>query len=268
MKKKYVIVGGVAGGAGTAARLRRLDEQADIVMFERGEYISYANCGLPYYAGNVITERSRLFIMTPERFRQSLDIDARVRTEVLSIDRKEKTVHVRNLADDTEYDERYDTLVLSPGANPIRPRIPGIDNPAILSLRSVSDIDAIKDRLDKPAVRRAVVVGGGFIGLEMAENMKERGMDVSVVEAQPQVMGIIDYDLAAEVQQHMRSKGVHLYVKDGVQEFEPHGETVTVCLASGRKIDTDIVILSIGVRPDTKLARMPVWSLPLPAPLS
>ncbi len=255
MKKKYVIVGGVAGGAGTAARLRRLDEQADIVMFERGEYISYANCGLPYYAGNVITERSRLFIMTPERFRQSLDIDARVRTEVLSIDRKEKTVHVRNLADDTEYDERYDTLVLSPGANPIRPRIPGIDNPAILSLRSVSDIDAIKDRLDKPAVRRAVVVGGGFIGLEMAENMKERGMDVSVVEAQPQVMGIIDYDLAAEVQQHMRSKGVHLYVKDGVQEFEPHGETVTVCLASGRKIDTDIVILSIGVRPDTKLAK-------------
>ena len=252
---KYVIVGGVAGGAGTAARLRRLDEKADIIMFERGEYISYANCGLPYYSGNVITERSRLFVMTPEKFKQSLNVEARVLSEVVSINRKEKSVHVRNLKDNSEYDERYDTLILSPGAAPIKPPIPGIDNPAIMSLRSVTDIDHIKEKIDEPATKRAVVVGGGFIGLEMAENLKERGLEVSVVEALEQVMNVIDYDLAAEVQQHMRSKGVNLYLKDGVSAFEKHGSLITVRLASGTLIDTDLVILSIGVRPDTAFAK-------------
>ena len=248
---KYLIVGGVAGGAGTAARLRRRDENAQIIMFERGRYISYANCGLPYYAGNVITERSRLFVMTPERFMESLNVEARVQSEVISINREAKTIRVRDLRNNSEYDERYDTLILSPGASPVRPPIPGIEHKAIYSLRSVSDIDSIKEKIDSPATKRAVVVGGGFIGLEMAENLKERGLEVSVVEALEQVMNIIDYDLAAEVQQHLRAKGVNLYLKDGVSAFEDHDSIVSVRLSSGTLIDADIVILSIGVRPDT-----------------
>ena len=248
---KYLIVGGVAGGAGTAARLRRRDEHAKIIMFERGPYISFANCGLPYYAGGTIAERSRLFVQTPERFKESLEIDARVESEVIAINREAKTVRVRNLKDNSEYDEWYDTLILSPGASPIKPPIPGIDHPNIMSLRSVSDIDAIKSHIDRSTTRRAVVVGGGFIGLEMAENLKERGLEVSVVEALEQVMNIIDYELAAEVQQHMRAKGVNLHLKDAVQSFQDHGTTVTVNLASGALIEADLVILSIGVRPDT-----------------
>jgi NADPH-dependent 2,4-dienoyl-CoA reductase/sulfur reductase-like enzyme/peroxiredoxin family protein/rhodanese-related sulfurtransferase/TusA-related sulfurtransferase len=252
---KYVIVGGVAGGAGTAARLRRLDEKAEITIFERGGYISYANCGLPYYAGNVITERSRLFIMTPEKFRESLNVKAMVSHEILSINRNGKTVHVKNLSDGTEFDEPYDTLILSPGAAPVRPPIPGIDDPAIMSLRSVADVDAIKAKIDSRAAKRAVVVGGGFIGLEMAENLKERGLEVTVVEALDQVMNVIDYDMAAIVHQHLRDKGVKLRLKDGVAQFERRGNFITVKLASGNAIDTDIVILSIGVKPDTKLAK-------------
>ena len=249
--KKYLIVGGVAGGAGTAARLRRRDEHAQIIMFERGPYISFANCGLPYYAGGVIAERSRLFVQTPERFKESLEVDARTESEVIAINREAKTVRVRNLKDDSEYDERYDTLILSPGAAPIKPPIPGINHPNIMSLRSVEDIDAIKGHIEASTTGRAVVVGGGFIGLEMAENLKERGLEVSVVEALEQVMNIIDYELAAEVQQHLRAKGVNLHLKDGVEEFLDHGTTVTVKLASGHLIETDLVILSIGVRPDT-----------------
>ena len=249
--KKYLIVGGVAGGAGTAARLRRRDESARIIMFERGPYISYANCGLPYYAGGVIAERSRLFVQTPERFKESLEVDARTESEVIAINREAKTVRVRNLRDGSEYDERYDTLILSPGAAPIKPPIPGIAHPNIMSLRSVVDIDAIKTHIEASTTRRAVVVGGGFIGLEMAENLKERGLEVSLVEALEQVMNIIDYELAAEVQQHLRAKGVNLHLKDGVEEFLDHGSTVTVKLASGNLIEADLVILSIGVRPDT-----------------
>ena len=247
----YLIVGGVAGGAGTAARLRRRDENAQIIMFERGEYISYANCGLPYYAGNVITERSRLFVMTVERFMQSLNVEARVHSEVVSINRKAKTILVKDLKNNTEYEQRYDTLILSPGASPVRPAIPGIDHPSIMSLRSVSDIDTIKEKIDSPTTKRAVVVGGGFIGLEMAENLKDRGLEVSVVEAMEQVMNIIDYELAAEVQQHLRAKKVNLFLKDGVSSFEDHGSIVSVRLSSGTLIDADLVILSIGVRPDT-----------------
>ncbi|NLV60741.1 MAG: FAD-dependent oxidoreductase [Spirochaetales bacterium] len=249
--KKYLIVGGVAGGAGTAARLRRRDEHAQIIMFERGPYISFANCGLPYYAGGVIAERSRLFVQTPERFKESLEVDARTESEVIAINREAKTVRVRNLKDNSEYDERYDTLILSPGAVPVKPPIPGITHPNIMSLRSVEDIDAIKGHIEASTTGRAVVVGGGFIGLEMAENLKERGLEVSVVEALEQVMNIIDYELAAEVQQHLRAKGVNLHLKDGVEEFFDHGSTVTVKLASGHLIEADLVILSIGVRPDT-----------------
>jgi NADPH-dependent 2,4-dienoyl-CoA reductase/sulfur reductase-like enzyme/peroxiredoxin family protein/rhodanese-related sulfurtransferase/TusA-related sulfurtransferase len=252
---KYVIVGGVAGGAGTAARIRRLDEKAEIIMFERGDYISYANCGLPYYAGGVITERSRLFIMTPPKFKEALNVDARTGHEVLSIDRTAKTVRVRDIKANREFDETYDTLILSPGAAPVRPPIPGIDDPAILSLRSVSDIDAIKAKLDQEGTRRAVVVGGGFIGLEMAENLRERGLAVTVVEALDQVMNVIDYDMAAIVQQHLRDKGVALRLKDGVASFSRRNSILEVRLSSGATVETDIVILSIGVKPDTKIAR-------------
>jgi NADPH-dependent 2,4-dienoyl-CoA reductase/sulfur reductase-like enzyme/peroxiredoxin family protein/TusA-related sulfurtransferase/rhodanese-related sulfurtransferase len=252
---KYVIVGGVAGGAGTAARLRRLDEKAEIIMFERGPYISYANCGLPYYAGGTIADRSRLFIMTPEKFRESLNVDAKVRHEVIKIDRQAKVVRVKNLADGIEFDEGYDVLVLSPGASPVRPPIPGIDDPAIMTLRSVSDVDAIKAKLDAASTHRAVVVGGGFIGLEMAENLKERGLDVTVVEALEQVMNVIDYDMAAIVQDHMRSKGIRLRLKDGVASFARRGDFIDVKLSSGATVETDIVILSIGVKPDTAIAR-------------
>lgn len=252
---KYVIVGGVAGGAGTAARLRRLDEKAEIVMFERGEYISYANCGLPYYAGNTITERSRLFIMTPEKFRETLQVDVRVRHEVVSINRAAQTVHVKNLETGVEFDHYYDTLVVSPGATPVRPPIPGIDDQAIMTLRSVPDIDRIKKFIDNQNTRRAVVIGAGFIGLEMAENLKERNLEVTVVEALDQVMNILDYDMAALVQQHVREKGVRLHLKDAVAAFERKGSILNVKLASGKIIETDIVILSIGVKPDTAFLR-------------
>lgn len=251
----YVIVGGVAGGAGTAARLRRLDEKAEIIMFERGEYISYANCGLPYYAGGTITERSRLFIMTPEKFKEALNVEAKTQHEVIAIDRAAKTVRVRNLKTRTEYDQAYDTLVLSPGASPMRPPIPGIDDPAILTLRSVADVDAIKAKLDRTETKRAVVVGAGFIGLEMAESLKERGLEVTVIEALDQVMNVIDYDMASIVQQHLRDKGIALKLKDGVASFERRGSSLTVKLSSGAAVDTDVVILSIGVRPDTAIAR-------------
>lgn len=252
---QYVIVGGVAGGAGAAARLRRLDENAEITIFERGDYVSYANCGLPYYAGGTIAERSRLFIMTPEKFRESLNVDVRVSTEVVSIDRAAKTVRARNLKTGEETEHRYDALVLSPGAAPIKPPIPGIDDQSILTLRSVADVDAIKARLDRGDAKRAVVVGGGFIGLEMAEALRERSLSVTLVEALDQVMGVVDYDIAAVAQEHLRSKGVDLRLKDGVAAFERRGGTLSVRLSSGAEIPTDLVILSIGVRPDTALAR-------------
>jgi len=252
---KYVIVGGVAGGAGTAARLRRLDEKAEIIMFERGEHVSYANCGLPYYAGGVISERSRLFIMTPQKFKETLNIDVRTLHEVISINRAAKTVRVKRLEDNREFDETYDTLVLSPGAAPMRPPIPGIEDEAILTLRSVSDIDAIKLKLDTSGAKRAAVIGGGFIGLEMAENLRERGLEVTVIEALEQVMNVIDYDLAAIVQQHLRDKGVALRLKDGVAAFKRRASVLEIQLQSGSTVEADLVILSIGVKPDTKIAR-------------
>ncbi|NCB01667.1 MAG: pyridine nucleotide-disulfide oxidoreductase [Spirochaetia bacterium] len=252
--KTYVIVGGVAGGAGTAAKLRRLDENARIIMFERGEHISYANCGLPYYAGGTITERSRLFVVTPQRFKEVFNVDVHTFHEVLSINKEKKFVHVKNITTGEEFDEYYDTLVLSPGAAPVRPRIPGIDDEAIFSLRNVADIDSIVAKLASSKTQRAVVVGGGFIGLEMAENLKEKGLHVTLVEALEQVMNVIDYDMASIVQQHIRDEGVALYLKDGVKSFERIKGCINVTLTSGTVIETDIVILSIGVKPDTHLA--------------
>ncbi|MGP1443943.1 CoA-disulfide reductase [Treponema sp.] len=252
---KYVIVGGVAGGAGAAARLRRLDENAEITVFERGSHISFANCGLPYYAGDVIQNRDALFVMTPERFKEILNVTALVKHEVTAINPAAKTVTVKNLDTGAETTEAYDALVLSPGASPIRPPIPGIDDASIYTLRSVSDIDAIKSKIDNPETKRVAIIGGGFIGLEMAENLHHRGMQVSIIEAVDQVMNVVDYDMAAMVQAEIRRKGVRLYLKDGVKAFERRGKDLAVCLQSGKEVLCDAVILSIGVRPDTKLAK-------------
>ena len=253
--KKYLIVGGVAGGAGVAARLRRLDETAQITVFERGRHISFANCGLPYYVGGIIENRDALFVMTPEKFKASLNVTAKVRHEVTAINPVSKTVTVKNLDTGAEVTESYDTLILSTGASPIKPPIPGINDEAIYTLRSVGDIDAIKQRIDNPATKRVAVIGGGFIGLEMAENLHRRGMEVSIIEAVDQVMNVIDYDMAAIVQANIRSKGVDLYLKDGVKAFERRGGGLAVCLQSGKEVICDAVLLSIGVRPDTKLAK-------------
>lgn len=250
---KYLIVGGVAGGATTAARLRRLDEQAEIIMFERGEYISYANCGLPYYVGNVITERDRLFVQTPESFKARLNVDVRVQQEVIGIDRKNKSVTVRN-ADGSEYAETYDKLVLSPGAEPLRPPIPGIQDEVIFTMRNVPDTDRIKDYVDTHKVRHAVIVGAGFIGLEMAENLHHKGIRVTIVEMAEQVMTPLDYEMAAVVHQHLKTKNVEFYLKDAVNSFVREKSGLQVRLKSGRSLPTDMVILSIGVRPDSKLA--------------
>ena len=253
--KTYVIVGGVAGGAGTAARLRRLDEQSRIILIERGEHISYANCGLPYYAGGTITERSRLFVMTAQRFTEVFQVEVKALHEVLSLHKEEQFVRVKDLTTGNIFDQYYDTLVLSPGAAPVKPRIPGIDDPSIFSLRTVEDVDAIVKKIEHHQTTRAVVVGGGFIGLEMAENLKERQIKVTLVEALDQVMNVIDYDMAAIVQQQLREKGIQLYLKDGVKSFERKKGELLVTLASGTVIPTDMVILSIGVRPDTKIAQ-------------
>lgn len=252
---KYVIVGGVAGGATAAARLRRLDEQAQIIMFERGEHISYANCGLPYYIGGTITEREKLLVQTPESFNARLNVDVRVMQEVMKINREEKTVEIRNHKTGETYSESYDKLVVSPGAEPIKPPITGINDKSIFTLRNVMDTDKIKSFCDEKKPKRAVVVGAGFIGLEMAENLHELGMNVTIVEMASQVMAPLDYEMAAEVHQHLKTKNVEFYLKDGVSAFNRDGNTISVQLQSGRTIDTDMVILSIGVRPETSLVK-------------
>jgi NADPH-dependent 2,4-dienoyl-CoA reductase/sulfur reductase-like enzyme/peroxiredoxin family protein/rhodanese-related sulfurtransferase/TusA-related sulfurtransferase len=260
---KYVIIGGVAGGATTAARLRRVAEHSEIIIFERGSHISYANCGLPYYIGETITERDRLFVQTPENFKKTLNIDVRVRCEVIAINRDDKTVTVRNLDTGEEFAESYDKLVLSPGAEPVKPPIPGINSPGIFTLRSVPETDAIKEFVDTRHPRRAVIVGAGFIGLEMAENLHQRGVFVTIVEMAQQVMNVVDYEMAAQVHQHLKTKNVEFYLNDGVAAFETSGEAgradapgvIQLKLKSGRTIDADMVILSIGVRPESRLAK-------------
>lgn len=251
---KYVIVGGVAGGATAAARIRRNTEKADIILFERGDYISYANCGLPYYIGNVITERERLFVQTPEAFGKRFRVDVRTRSEVTEDNLQKKTVTVRTSDGDT-YVEAYDKLLLSPGASPVRPPLPGIESEGIFTLRNVSDTDRIKTYMQQHAVKRAVIVGGGFIGLEMAENLHHAGAEVAVVEMADQVMGPVDYSMAALVHEHLLQKGVKLYLKQAVESFEPGRNGITVRFQSGISLDADLVLLSIGVRPETSLAQ-------------
>jgi NADPH-dependent 2,4-dienoyl-CoA reductase/sulfur reductase-like enzyme/peroxiredoxin family protein/rhodanese-related sulfurtransferase/TusA-related sulfurtransferase len=252
---KYLIIGGVAGGATAAARLRRNDEDAEIILIERGDYISYANCGLPYYTGGVIADRAKLFVMTPEKFRETLNIDVRIGTEAVAIDRAARKVVLVEKATGRRYEEGYDHLVLSPGAEPARPPIPGLDLPGVFTLRSVPDADAIKEWADLHRPRRAIVVGAGFIGLEMAENLAHRGAEVAIVEALNQVMAPLDFEMAALVHQHLRDKGVELRLEDGVKSFEKKGSMIAARLSSGSELLADIVVFSVGVRPDTALAR-------------
>ncbi len=251
---KVCIVGGVAGGATVAARLRRRDENAEIIIFERGAYVSYANCGLPYYLGRTIKKRGKLFLQTPQRFRERLNVDVRVESEVLSIDREAKSIRIRGVRDGATYEESYDKLVLSPGAEPIRPRIEGIDLPGIHTLKDVPDADAIDALLCDAATKRAVVVGAGFIGLEAAENLHRRGVSVSIVEAERQVMNVLDFEMAAQIHRHLKHHRIELYLNDAVSSFAADGSRVSVNLAAGRVLAADLVLLSIGVRPENDLA--------------
>ena len=251
---KYVIIGGVAGGATAAARLRRIDEQAEIILLEKGKYISYANCGLPYYIGGVIAEREKLLVQTPASFGKRFRIDVRVENEVIAIDPEKKTLTIRK-ADGKEYEETYDKLLLSPGANPVKPPLEGIDSEGIFTLRNVEDTDRIKAYITDKQVKRAVVVGAGFIGLEMAENLHHAGVAVSVVEMGNQVMAPIDFSMAALIHRHLIEKGVSLYLEEGVTRFRRTEEGITVFLKSGKTIPADMVLLSIGVRPATALAQ-------------
>jgi NADPH-dependent 2,4-dienoyl-CoA reductase/sulfur reductase-like enzyme/rhodanese-related sulfurtransferase len=252
---KIVIVGGVAGGASTAARLRRRDELAEIILFERGEYISYANCGLPYYIGNVITDRDRLFVQTPEGFAARFKIDVRIRSEVTGIDRKAKRVTVIDLKSNKTYEESYDKLVLSPGAEPVKPPIPGIDLDGIFTVRNVPDTDRIKEYIKRNKVRRALIIGAGFIGLEMAENLHRRGILVTIVEMAEQVMTPLDFEMAAEVHQHLKAKNVEFYLKEAVTAFESRLGRLVARLSGGKELQVGLVILGVGVRPDSALAR-------------
>lgn len=250
---KYLIIGGVAGGATAAARIRRLSEEAEIILFEKGEHISYANCGLPYYIGGIIEEREKLLVQTPESFGTRFNLDVRINSEVTAIDRANKRVTVR-MSDGSCYEESYDKLLLSPGATPVRPPLQGIDTEGIYTLRNVADTDVIKGRVASGNIRRAVIVGGGFIGLEMAENLTHAGAEVAVVEMAPQVMGPIDFSMAQMVHNHLQDKGVRLYLETAVESFAKAGDAIEIKFSDGRTLEADMVILSIGVRPNTALA--------------
>ena len=253
---KVVIVGGVAGGASTAARLRRMDENAEIVLLERGAYISFANCGLPYYIGDVISDRDKLLVVTADEFNDMFNVDTRINNEAVKINRAEKTVTVRNVVSGEEYTESYDKLVLSPGAAPIIPSVAGHDLPGVFSLRNIPDMDNIKRFINEKKPARAVVVGGGFIGLELAENLHHLGIQVTVIEMMNQVMAPLDYEMAAMVHQHMQFKQVRLALGDGLKAIaEKDGRALQVVLQSDRKVDAEMVILSIGVRPENQLAK-------------
>lgn len=251
---KILIIGGVAGGASAAARLRRLDEQAEIILFERGEYISFANCGLPYYIGGTITNQSELTLQTPESFHARFRIDVRVMHEVTGIDREAKTITVLNSLTRETYTESYDKLILSPGAEPIRPNIPGIDNERVFTLRNIPDTLRIRNFIAHQKARSAAVVGAGYIGVEMAENLHSAGLEVTLIEMQNQVIAPLDYDMACEVHNHLREKGVHLILSNGVTAVTEKAEALEITLNSG-SIIADMLMLAIGVRPESSLAK-------------
>ncbi len=252
---RYVIVGGVAGGATTAARLRRIDEKSEIVLFERGQYISYANCGLPYYIGETIKEWDNLFVQTPESFNARFNVDVRVNHEVIKIDPQKKEVYFKNLLSLESGKISYDKLVLSPGADPFKPPLPGIDDPRIFTLRNPKDTLNIKNYIKDKKIKKAVIVGAGFIGLEMAENLYNLGLLVTLVEMAPQVMPQVDFEIASEIHQHLKTKGVEFYLNDSVASFDNKEEKIGINLKSGKTIYSDMVILSIGVRPESNLAK-------------
>jgi NADPH-dependent 2,4-dienoyl-CoA reductase/sulfur reductase-like enzyme/rhodanese-related sulfurtransferase len=255
MTRRVLIVGGVAGGASAAARLRRLDEGAEIVLFDRGPHVSFANCGLPYYVGDVIKDERRLLVASRELFRDRFNIDVQTEHEVTAIDRAPRTIRVRDLRAGTERDERYDVLVLAPGAAPIRPAAPGLDLPGVFVVRTIPDTRRIRAWLEDPPRREAVVVGGGFIGLEMAENLVRRGLEVTVLEKLPQVMPPLDPEMAAELAQHLRKEGVRLRLDEGFVGIESEGGRLAVRTDRGATIATDLAILALGVRPEATLAR-------------
>jgi NADPH-dependent 2,4-dienoyl-CoA reductase/sulfur reductase-like enzyme/rhodanese-related sulfurtransferase len=255
MSKRVLIVGGVAGGASAAARLRRLDESAEIVLFDRGPHVSFANCGLPYFVGGVIREEKKLLIASREFFHQRFAIDVCTEHEVLAIDRQARTIRVRDNRTGDERDERFDALVLSPGAAPFRPPAPGVDLPGVFVVRTIPDANRIRAFIDQRAPREAVVVGGGFIGLEMAENLVARGVNVTVLEKLPQVMPPVDAEMAALVAEQLRAKGVTLRTSEGFSAIAQDGERLAVSTDTGAVIPTDLVILALGVRPETGLAK-------------
>lgn len=254
MSKKVLIVGGVAGGASAAARLRRLDESAEIVMFERDEYISFANCGLPYYIGETIKDRDKLLVQTPKSMKDRFNIDVRINSEVIAVDAENKKVTVKT-KDGRVYEENFDSLILSPGAKALRPNIPGINSSRIFTLRNIPDTDTIKLYVDKQETKSAVVIGGGYVGVEMAENLRERGLEVTLVEAAPHILAPFDSEMVAFAEKELEDHGVELLLKDGVKAFEEKGNSVEVTTGSGTKITADIVILAIGVAPDTTFLR-------------
>lgn len=256
-KPRVLIVGGVAGGASCAARARRLSEKAEIIIFERGSYVSFANCGLPYYVGDVITDERDLLIATPEIFKKRFNIEVRLRSEVRSIDREKHEIEIRNGGTGKVYREKYDALVLATGAAPVRPPLPGIDLSGIFSLRTIPDSRRIREQITERKAKRAVVVGGGFIGLETTENLVRRGISVTIVEMLEQVMPPIDPEMAVPIQEHLTANGVSLCLGDGVAGFEqdPVGNTISVITKSGGRYICDMVLLAIGVHPEITLAK-------------
>lgn len=250
MNKKVLIVGGVAGGASAAARLRRLDENIEIIMFERDEHISFANCGLPYYIGETIKEREKLLVQTPEAMKARFNMDIRINSEVVSVDTENKKVTVKQ-KDGRIYEENYDNLILSPGAKPLKPNISGINSSRIYTLRNVADTDRIKSQVDSQDVKKAIVIGGGYIGIEMAENLRHRGLKVTLVEAAPHILAPFDSDMVTIAEKVMEENDVSLILNDGVKAFEEREKGIEVSLNSGKKLLGDIAILAIGVAPDT-----------------
>jgi len=255
LTRKVLIIGGVAGGASAAARLRRLDESAEIIMFERGEHISFANCGLPYYVGGIIPERDSLLVQTPRAMQRRFNIDVRTFSEVVRIIPAEKKIRVRNLLDDSTYEENYDYLVLSPGATPFKPPVPGIDLPNVFTVRNIPDSDQIKNWVSAERAATAVVVGGGFVGLEMAENLIHAGLKVALVEAGDQVMMPLDREMANIVHRYLRRRGIALYLSERMVSCEGEGRVKEVKLAGGGVLPADLVILGTGVLPEAELAR-------------
>lgn len=252
-QKKVVIIGGVAGGASAAARLRRLDENAHIVVVERGPYISFANCGLPYYLGGTIQDRAALTLQTPESFKARFNVDVRVFSEAVSIQPDNKTITIHNHNTGEEYEESYDSLILSMGADAAMPPIPGIDSKKVFTVRNIPDTVAVKTYIEEHQAKKAVVAGGGFIGLEVAENLRDLGMDVTLVEMANQVIPSIDADMAAQVHGHMRQKGLHLLLGSALQKIEDT-ETGVSLTVNGEIIDADLLVMAIGVRPASEIA--------------